>query len=79
MGNARIRLELEKAVIKMGPERTEEIIGELSSILTRSNLNSIQNEEISNILILLLSSISTIDLALGESFLWGTITVFVKY
>ena len=54
----------------MGPERTEEIIGELSSILTRSNLNSIQNEEISNILILLLSSISTIDLALGESSLW---------
>ena len=59
----------------MGPERTEEIIGELSSILTRSNLNSIQNEEISNILILLLSSISTIDLALGESSLWGTITL----
>ena len=50
----------------MGPERTEEIISELSSILTRSNLNSIQNEEISNILILLLSSIATIDLALGE-------------
>ena len=50
----------------MGPQRIEEIIGELSSILTRSNLNSIQNEEISNILILLLSSISTIDLALGE-------------
>ena len=50
----------------MGPERTEEIVSELSSILTRSNLNSIQNEEISNILILLLSSISTIDLALGE-------------
>ena len=59
----------------MGPERTEEIIGELSSILTRSNLNSIQNEEISNILILLLSSISTIDLALGESSLWGTILI----
>ena len=50
----------------MGPERTEEIISELSSILTRSNLNSIQNEEISNILILLLSSIATIDLALGK-------------
>ena len=50
----------------MGPERTEEIVSELSSILTRSNLNSIQNEEISNILILLLSSIATIDLALGE-------------
>ena len=50
----------------MGPERTEEIVSELSSILTRSNLNSFQNEEISNVLILLLSSISTIDLALGE-------------
>merc|ERR1712131_164926 len=62
--NLEIKSIYNLAVIKMGPGRTEEIIGELSSILTRSNLNSIQNEEISNILILLLSSISTIDLAL---------------